>query len=57
MVRFKAAQQFANGTKTKKHEQENVKAVHSLWEKDIKTPTIKLDHLDDNLDDSAGSGN
>jgi hypothetical protein len=34
-------------------EQANIKAVHSLWEEDIKNPTVKLDNLDDSLDDSA----
>jgi hypothetical protein len=48
MQKFKAVQQLTNGTKRKKHEQANIKAVHSLWDEDIKNPTVKLDDLDIN---------
>jgi hypothetical protein len=48
MVKFKAAGQKAIG------EQENVKAVHSLWVEDNITPIRKLDD-DDSLDESAAS--
>jgi hypothetical protein len=34
MVKFKEAQQLAIGTKTRKREQDNIKAVHSLWVED-----------------------
>jgi hypothetical protein len=57
MVRYKAAQQLATGTKKKKLEQENITAVHSMWDDDkpAPVPIVKVDEDANSSDDSVGS--
>jgi hypothetical protein len=56
MKSFKARRQLSYSAKDKKHEQENIKAVHSLWDEETKAPVEHLDK-DDSSDESASSNN